>query len=134
MQTSFRPPALVTSDSGRAARVLKPGGRFSCNEIVRRSGGTPAFPLPWASDEDSSFLVSPAKMRAALEAGGLSVIEQVDLTATRLGETGRQPVIERDDFPLRLHNLQSCLADGRLIASLFLRRGAFNAAPRTQCE
>jgi len=118
----------------QVARVLKPGGRFSCNEIVRRSGGTPAFPLPWASDEDSSFLVSPAKMRAALEAGGLSVIEQVDLTATRLGETGRQPVIERDDFPLRLHNLQSCLADGRLIASLFLRRGAFNAAPRTQCE
>jgi hypothetical protein len=59
-------------------------------------------------------------MRAALEAGGLSVIEQVDLTATRLGETGRQPVIERDDFPLRLQNLQGCLADGRLVAEFIL--------------
>jgi hypothetical protein len=80
------------------ARMLKPRGRFSCNEIARGSGVAPAFPLPWASDEDTSFLVNPAEMHAALEAGGLSVIEQVDLTATRLGETGRQPVIERDNF------------------------------------
>jgi SAM-dependent methyltransferase len=102
------------------ARVLKPGGRFSCNEIARGSGGAPAFPLPWADDEVSSFLVRPAEMRAALEAGGLSVIEQVDLTASRLGEAGRQPVVERGDFQLRLHNLQSCLADGRLIAQFIL--------------
>ncbi|HKM71761.1 MAG TPA: methyltransferase domain-containing protein [Stellaceae bacterium] len=98
------------------ARVLKPGGRFSCNEIARGSGGGPVFPLLWADNEVSSFLVSPAEMRAALEAGGLSVLEQADLTTTRLGETGRQPVIERDDFALRLHNLQGCLADGRLAA------------------
>ena len=48
------------------ARVLKPGGRFSCNEIARGSGGAPAFPLPWASDEETSFLVKPTEMRAAL--------------------------------------------------------------------
>jgi hypothetical protein len=100
--------------------VLKRGGRFSCNEIARGSGGAPVFPLPWADNEVSSFLVSPAEMCAALEAGGLSVLEQADLTATRLGETGRQPVIERDDFHLRLHNLQSCLADGRLLAQFIL--------------
>jgi SAM-dependent methyltransferase len=102
------------------ARVLKPGGRFSCNEIARGSGGAPAFPLPWASDEQTSFLVSPPEMRAALEAGGLFLIEQVDLTPTRLGDTGRQPVIERDDFAMRLHNLQSCFADGRLVAQFIL--------------
>ena len=102
------------------ARVLKPGGHFSCNEIALGSGGDPVFPLAWADDEASSFLVSPAKMRAALEAAGLSVVEQLDLTATRLGDTGRQPVIERDDFSLRLRNLQSCLADGRLVAQFIL--------------
>jgi sarcosine/dimethylglycine N-methyltransferase len=102
------------------ARVLKPSGRFSCNEIARGSGGAPAFPLPGASDGETSFLVSPAEMRAALEVGGLSVIEQADLTTTRLGETGRRPVIERDDFALRLHNLQSCLADGRVLAEFIL--------------
>jgi hypothetical protein len=102
------------------AQVLKPGGRLSCNEIARGSGGTPVFPLPWADDEVSSFLVSPAEMRAALEAGGLSVIEQVNLTASRLGEAGGRPVIEHDDFPLRQHNLQSGLADGRLVAQFIL--------------
>jgi hypothetical protein len=76
--------------------------------------------LPWATDEEASFLARPVEMRAALEAGGLSVLEQADLTATRLGESGRQPVIERDDFHLRLDNLQSCLADGRLLAQFIL--------------
>ena len=64
--------------------------------------------------------MSPAVMRAALEAGGLSIIEQVDLTATRLEDTGRQPLIELEDFPRRLHNLQSCSSDGRLIAQFIL--------------
>jgi hypothetical protein len=59
-------------------------------------------------------------MRAAVEAGGLSIIEQVDLTATRLGENERKPVIELDDFPVRQHNLRSCLADGRLLAQFIL--------------
>jgi SAM-dependent methyltransferase len=102
------------------ARVLKPGGRFSCNEIARGSGEAPTFPLPWANEEETSFLVSPTEMRAALEAGGLSIIEQVDRTASRLGEAGRQPVIERDDFALRVRNLQSGLADGRLVAEFIL--------------
>jgi SAM-dependent methyltransferase len=102
------------------ARVLKPGGRFSCNEIAQGSGGAPVFPLPWATDETSSFLASPAVMRAALEAGGLSVIEQVDLTPTRLGETALNALSEPDDHPLRLRNLQSCLADGRLLAQFIL--------------
>ena len=38
------------------------------------------FPLPWATDEASSFIVSPPVMQAALEASGLSILEQVDLT------------------------------------------------------
>jgi ubiquinone/menaquinone biosynthesis C-methylase UbiE len=104
------------------AQVLKPGGRFSCNEIEQGAGGPPTFPLPWATNEASSFLVSPAVMRTALESSGLSILEQVDLTATRLEEkeTGRTPLVERDDFPLQVHNLQSCLAEGRLVAQFIL--------------
>jgi len=72
----------------RAQRGLsnEASGRLSCYEIALGVGGTPVFPLAWASDEATSFFVSPAEMRVALEAGGLSVIEQSDLTATRLGE------------------------------------------------
>ena len=102
------------------ARVLKPGGHFLCNEIEQGRAEAPAFPLPWATDEASSFIVSPAAMRTALEASGLSILEQVDLTPTRLGDTGRRPIVERDDFPVRLQNLQSCLADGRLLAQFIL--------------
>ena len=102
------------------ARVLKPGGRFSCNEIAQGPGGAAVFPLPWATDEASSFLASPAAMRAALEASGPSILEQVDLTSTRLGETARNALSEPDDHPSRLHNLQSCLADGRLLAQFIL--------------
>ena len=104
------------------ARVLKPGGRFSCNEIEQGADGDPRFPLPWATDESSSFLVSPAAMRAALEGSGLSILEQVDLTATRLAkkEAGRTPIIERDDFPAQVYNLRNCLSDGRLIAQFIL--------------
>ena len=119
------------------ARVLKPGGRFSCNKIEQGVGGAPTFPLPWATNEASSFLVSPAAMRAALEASGLTILEQVDLTATRLGEkeTGRTPVIERDDFPLQVHNLQSCLADGRLVAQFILaEKSALKGSRSTQRE
>lgn len=106
------------------ARVLKTGGCFSCNEIAQGTGGAPVFPLAWATDEALSFLVSPAVMRAVLEGSGLSILEQVDLTATRLGEkeTGRTPVIELDDFSLRRQNLQSCLADGRLVAQFILAK------------
>jgi ubiquinone/menaquinone biosynthesis C-methylase UbiE len=102
------------------ARVLKPGWRFSCNDIEQGTAGAPVFPLPWATDEASSFIVSPAMMRAVPEASGLSLLEQVDLTPTRLGDTGRKPIIERDDFPVRLHNLQRCVADGRLLAQFIL--------------
>src|SRR5580693_5028861 len=49
------------------ARVLKSGGRFSCNEIEQGTAGAPVFPLPWATDEASSFIASPAVMRALLE-------------------------------------------------------------------
>ncbi|MDA0240399.1 MAG: class I SAM-dependent methyltransferase, partial [Proteobacteria bacterium] len=58
------------------ARVLKPGGQFSCAEVAQGPGGAPYFPLPWARDPADSFLVTPEAMKAALEAGGLRVIEQ----------------------------------------------------------
>ena len=73
----------------RGGASAETGAHFSCNEIEQGTAGAPLFPLPWADDEASSFIVSPTAMRAALEAYGLSVLEQVDLTPTRLGDTGQ---------------------------------------------
>ena len=41
------------------ARVLKPGGRFSCNEIEQGSGAAPAFPLPWGNRRGVEFPCEP---------------------------------------------------------------------------
>ena len=103
------------------ARVLKPSARFSCIEIAQGLGGPPLFPLPWANDESSSFLVSPTEMRSVLEKAGLRLLEQIDLTPSRVGEAERaNPIMAREDFPLRAENVRTCFADGRLIAQFIL--------------
>jgi ubiquinone/menaquinone biosynthesis C-methylase UbiE len=51
------------------ARVPKSGGRYSCWELSLGSGKQPFYPLPWASDASSNFLVTPDEMTAALERG-----------------------------------------------------------------
>ena len=45
------------------ARIFKPGRRFSCSEINLGPAGEPIYPLPWARDPSSSFLVSPEATR-----------------------------------------------------------------------
>jgi sarcosine/dimethylglycine N-methyltransferase len=66
------------------ARVLKPGGRFSCSEYALGPSGEPFYPLPWASEPAQSFLVTPDAMRAAVEAGGFRIIEQLDINEANL--------------------------------------------------
>jgi hypothetical protein len=63
----------------------------------------------------------PNPVPSSGESGELpSILDQVDLTPTRLGEAARNALSEPDDHPLRLSNLQSCLADGRLVAQFIL--------------
>jgi ubiquinone/menaquinone biosynthesis C-methylase UbiE len=117
-----------------AARVLKPGGRFSCEETAQGPAGPPTFPLPWATDQSSSFLVTPSQMRAALEAGGLRILEQADLAETNRafaqelaqrtarGEPPHQAnqIVMGDDFPLRARNAASGVAEARLVNRFIL--------------
>lgn len=55
-------------------RVLKPGGRFALYEICAGDGGSNYFPVPWATDNAISFLLSPAEMQRLLEAAGFKSI------------------------------------------------------------
>lgn len=53
-----------------AFRVLEPGGYFAVYDIMQMGVAHPAFPVPWASAADGSFLASPEAYRsAATEAG-----------------------------------------------------------------
>lgn len=54
-------------------RVLRPGGRFVLFDVMAGSANQPLhFPVPWASDPASSFLLSPDDVRAAITAAGFA--------------------------------------------------------------
>ena len=113
------------------ARVLKPGGRFSCAEVERGPGGEPTFPLPWASDPSWSFLATPDVMRGTLVAAGLHVLEQTDLTeaaiafvrgaAQRGGPTTiGNSIVMGDDFAVRVRNSGQAMREGKLVEQFIL--------------
>ena len=116
------------------ARVLKPGGRFSCAEVGLGRYGVPEFPLPWARQPSSSFLVTPDDMCAALETGGLRVVKRhndTEITLAALREVraraqrGELPlqanqIVLGNDFPDRARNAQRMTIDGRLVTHVLM--------------
>lgn len=108
------------------ARVLKPGSRFTCAEYARGPKGALTFPLSWARDASQSFLVTPEEMRAALEAGGLRVLEQVTIPEGDASTSVPRPadgararlssaVVMGDDAPERQRNRAKSSRDGALV-------------------
>lgn len=69
--------ALLFSE---VVRVLSPGGKLACHEIVRGSGGDPILPAPWASSPDCSFVASYEEFRGHVEGAGLQVTHEKDDT------------------------------------------------------
>jgi MPBQ/MSBQ methyltransferase len=55
-------------------RVLKPGGRFGIYDLLQGAGGEVAYPVPWARDASTSFLVAAPELRRLLEAAGFEVL------------------------------------------------------------
>jgi MPBQ/MSBQ methyltransferase len=66
-------------------RVLAPGAPFAMFEQVRTDEGDLPYPLPWAEDERSSFVETPADYVSHLEAACFTVEEVEDRTASTLG-------------------------------------------------
>ncbi|MBM2576999.1 class I SAM-dependent methyltransferase [Jannaschia sp. Os4] len=60
-----------------AARVLRPGGRLAVYDVMR-FGAHPAFPLPWASAPDHSFLDTPDAYLAAARGAGFELASRED--------------------------------------------------------
>jgi SAM-dependent methyltransferase len=55
-------------------RVLKPRGRFGIYDLLQGGGGEVIYPVPWARDTSTSFLVRPGELRRLLEAAGFEVV------------------------------------------------------------
>jgi SAM-dependent methyltransferase len=63
-------------------RVLAPGGRFALYDVAAGDGGPLRFPVPWARDPETSFLLTEAQTRAAVAAAGFEEVSFADRTDT----------------------------------------------------
>jgi len=64
-------------------RILTPGGRFATYDLVLRNGDV-VYPVPWARDASTSFLLSAGDTRTALERAGFQAVLWRDDTQTAL--------------------------------------------------
>jgi SAM-dependent methyltransferase len=115
-------------------RILTKGGRFATYDLVLRDGGV-EYPVPWARDESTSFLLNEGETREALESAGFNAIFWRDDTQIVLDwfkgamasmtPGGPNPgVLMGPDFPALLGNLARSIRENRLGAlSAVLQRG-----------
>jgi SAM-dependent methyltransferase len=54
-------------------RILTPGGRLATYDLVLRDGAV-VYPVPWARDATTSFLLDEAQTRSALKRAGLQPV------------------------------------------------------------
>jgi SAM-dependent methyltransferase len=105
-------------------RVLKSGGRFATFDVVL-NGGEPHYPVPWARTLATSFLLTAAATREAIEPAGFGVLAWQDDTEAakawiaQLRASGPLPspnlgVVMGPDFAQLAANLGRNLMEGRL--------------------
>jgi ubiquinone/menaquinone biosynthesis C-methylase UbiE len=109
---------------GEIRRVLRSGGRLAVFDVVRL-GGEPRFPVPWARTAATSFLLTAAETRDAVERAGFRAATLRDDTeaakawALQWRESGPPPApnlgtVMGADFPELAANLGRSLIEGRL--------------------
>jgi sarcosine/dimethylglycine N-methyltransferase len=105
-------------------RVLKSGGRFATFDVVL-NGGEPHYPVPWARTPDTSFLMTAAATREAIEPAGFRTLTWLDDTEAakiwfaQMRASGPPPslnlgVVMGPDFAQLAANLGRNLTEGRL--------------------
>jgi ubiquinone/menaquinone biosynthesis C-methylase UbiE len=105
-------------------RVLRSGGRLATFDVVS-NGGEPHYPVPWARAPATSFLLTAAATREAIEPAGFRTLVWQDGTEAakawiaRLRESGPPPsanlgVVMGSDFAQLAANLGRNLLEGRL--------------------
>ncbi len=114
-------------------RVVQPGGRFAMFDILAGPVQPIQFPVPWASDASTSFLLTPAEVRAAVTAAGFTEdtwLDGAELVA-RLrppGQTAPMPVVGNGrlgpqlfmgaDADLRVATIMRDMQEGRALVGM----------------
>jgi SAM-dependent methyltransferase len=105
-------------------RILRPEGRFAIHDLVLRDGEV-MYPVPWARDASTSFLLSEGDTRAALEQAGFRAVHWRDDSQIALdwfkSTMARPPVaglnlgmVMGPDFPAVVGNLARNIGERRL--------------------
>lgn len=93
-------------------RVLKRGGKFAIFDILRAGDAPMTYPVPWASSEETSFVVDKKSYREALEKAGFRVERERVRTAFAIEFTERAiaRAAQNGQPALALHLLMGDLA------------------------
>jgi sarcosine/dimethylglycine N-methyltransferase len=105
-------------------RVLRSDGRFATYDVVLNNG-EPLYPVPWARTPATSFLLTAAATREAIESVGFRTLASQDDSeaakdwSTQLRASGPPPspnlgVVMGPDFAQLVANLGRNLLEGRL--------------------
>lgn len=117
-----------------AFRLLRPGGRFVAYDVLQGEGGEVRYPVPWAEDASTSFLVGPREMRELLAEAGFEVLDEVDSSDAglawfremreRIEREGPPPVTFAaflgDEFGQMVANQVANLAERRIQTVMFV--------------
>jgi ubiquinone/menaquinone biosynthesis C-methylase UbiE len=92
---------------GEVWRVLKPGGRFGVYDLLQGPGGDVVYPVPWARDASTSFLVPPPELRTLLQSAGFEVLSwrETAAEARQWLDQMKAPMAEADPPPSALRLL-----------------------------
>ena len=114
---------------GEIARVVRPGGRFALYDVLAGPNQPIHFPVPWASDQSFSFLLSPEDTRALVAQAGFrelswitglelqSELERPDPLGEDVPATGglNPALLNGPDAPLMGAGVQRNIAEGRIV-------------------
>jgi len=114
-------------------RVLKPGARLGIYDVMKKSDDPLDFPVPWAENDQSSFLATPEQMHNYLQNAGFDNIETEDrsefardyfnrrIAAASGNRSALGPhLIMGDSARLKFKNMQSNLNAGRISPVLMI--------------
>lgn len=63
---------------GEIFRVLKPGTSLGVYDVMQNNDGEIIYPVPWATDKSTSYVVAPDQYRHAMEEAGFEVSKETN--------------------------------------------------------